>query len=158
MFILVRYGFDYIGRQGLGWAATLGIWLHSLLEGVATGLSFNVGLVTGLLVVSGMLLHLIPEVGASVALMSSAGVERKQTFIRTVITWIFLILGFVAVFVFFQDLSDPVLGAVLALGAGAFLYLAYASWQEREWGLLQSLVVALIGVALMGGIQLVTGH
>ena len=50
------------------------------------------------------------------------------------------------------------LGAALALGAGVFIYLAYASWQERKWSLWQSLVVALAGAALMGGIQLITGH
>jgi zinc transporter ZupT len=158
LFVLVRYGFDYIGQHGLGWAATLGIWLHSLLEGVATGLSYNVGLVTGLLVTVGMLLHLIPEFGAAVVLMSSAGVTRRQTLIRTGITWLFLILGFVLVFVFLRDLADPVLGATLALGAGAFIYLAYASWEERKWGLWQSLAVALIGAALMGGIQLIVGR
>ena len=33
LFVFVRNGLDYIGQRGLVWVATLGIWLHSFLEG-----------------------------------------------------------------------------------------------------------------------------
>lgn len=33
LFVLIRDGLDAIGQQGLAWVATIGIWLHSFLEG-----------------------------------------------------------------------------------------------------------------------------
>ena len=57
-------------------------------------------------------------------------------------------------FFFLQDLPRTVLGGVLALASGGFLYLAYVSRQERQWGLLQSLAVAVVGAGLTGAIQL----
>ena len=73
LFVLVRNGLDYIGQRGLVWAATLGIWLHSFLEGAVTATSFGAGFLVGLLVSAGLILHLIPEVGAVIALRTAAG-------------------------------------------------------------------------------------
>lgn len=135
VFIGVRDGLDYIGKQGLAWVATLGIWLHSFLEGAVTGLSYDITLLTGLLVSAGMILHLIPEVGAVIALMTAAGLSFKQALIRNGVTWALIIIGFLVVFFFLPTLPESVVGSALALGAGGFVYLAYLSWQERKWGM-----------------------
>jgi zinc transporter ZupT len=86
-FVLVRDGLDYIGKHGLAWVATLGIWLHSFLEGAVTATSYGVSLSVGLLVSAGMILHLIPEVGAVIALLSAAGLSFNQALVRNGVTW-----------------------------------------------------------------------
>lgn len=154
LFILVRDGLDYLGQHGLAWVATLGIWLHSFLEGAVTASSFGAGFVLGLLVSAGMILHLIPEVGAVIALLTAAGLSLKEALVRNGITWALLIVGFVVVSLFLRDLPAAVLGAALGVGAGGFLYLAYLSWQKRTWGLAPSLAAAGVGVLLVGGVRL----
>jgi hypothetical protein len=42
------------------------------------------------------------------------------------------------------------LGAGLAVGAGCFLYLAYVSFKESQWGLWRKLVFVTAGAAVMG--------
>lgn len=150
LFIAVRDGLDYIGRHGLAWAATLGLWVHSFLEGAVTASGYRASLLTGILVTAGLILHLVPEFVAVIALLGAAGVARRQAFVRTAVTWAILILGFIVTHVFLPGVSGHTLGIVLAVGAGGFIYLTYASWQEREWGLAKSLAVAAVGVALLG--------
>jgi zinc transporter ZupT len=145
------------GEEGRkeSWVATLGIWLHSFLEGAVTATSFGVGLLTGILVSVGLILHLIPEVGAVIALLSAAGLSLRQALVRNGVTWALIVVGFLVVYVFLPDMSEVVLAAVLSSGAGGFLYLAYASWRERKWSLGPSMGMAALGIALMGALRLI---
>ncbi len=154
-FILVRDGLDYLGRGGLPWVATLGIWLHSFLEGAVVATGYGVGLVVGILVSIGMILHLIPEVGAVIALLTATGLSFREALIRNGITWGLIIIGFLTVYFFLPSLSAKVLGSALAVGAGGFAYLAYLSFHERVWSLAPSLVFVLLGTLLVGLIRLV---
>ena len=156
LFILVRDGLDYVGKHGAGWVATLGLWLHSLLEGVVAALGFGAGLVTGLLVTGGLILHLLPEAADAIALMTATGVSRQQSLLRLGVTYVLLVGGFVAILFFLPGLSEDVVGAALALGAGGFVYLAYLSWKEHEWERWPSLAVVVAGLAAMGAMRLVT--
>lgn len=155
LFIAVRDGLDYIGQHGLAWVATLGIWLHSFLEGAVTATSYSVSLIVGLLVSAGLILHLIPEVSAVIALLTAAGLSLREAILRNVITWGFIIVGFLVVRLFLPGLSPAVLGAALAIGAGGFLYLAYLSWREHQWTLDPSLALTVLGALLIGAIRLV---
>lgn len=154
-FVLVRDGLDYVGEHGLAWVATLGIWLHSFLEGAVTATSYGVSLVVGLLVSAGLILHLIPEVGAVIALLTAAGLSLREAVIRNVITWGFLIVGFLVVYLFLPGLSPATLGDGLAFGAGGFLYLAYLSWHEHQWSLLPSLALVATGALLIALLRFV---
>lgn len=155
-FVAARQGLDAVGRAGLAWVATLGIWIHSFLEGAVTATSYGVSLVVGLLVSAGLILHLIPEVGAVIVVLSAAGLTLKQALIRNGITWLLIIVGFLVVYLLLPTLSQEILGGALAFAAGGFLYLAFASWRERQWTLAPSIAVAALGVAVMGGLKLLT--
>ncbi|MCZ7568647.1 MAG: hypothetical protein M5U01_08650 [Ardenticatenaceae bacterium] len=157
LFIVVRDGLDYLGQHGLAWVATLGIWLHSFLEGAVTATSYGISFVVGLLVSAGMILHLIPEVGAVIVLLTAAGISLRSALIRNGITWLLLIAGFVVTFLYWQDLPPSVLGNVLAFGAGGFLYLAYLSFKERQWGLASSLALVVVGALLVGALKVIMG-
>lgn len=156
-FILVRDGLDYIGRHGLAWVATLGIWMHSFLEGAVTAAGYGVSLLVGLLVTTGLILHLIPELGAVVVLLTAAGLSLREAVIRDLITYAFLIAGFLIVYFFLPGLSSHVLGAALAFGAGGFLYLAYLSWREHHWTLVPSLVLVVAGAILILVVRVIAG-
>jgi hypothetical protein len=68
---------------------------------------------------------------------------------------VLIIVGFLVVYFLLPGISPAILGAVLAAGAGGFLYLAYVSWKERRWGLGPSLGVAGVGVAVIALVKLV---
>lgn len=156
-FILVRDGLDYIGRHGLAWVATLGIWMHSFLEGAVTAAGYGVSLLVGLLVTTGLILHLIPELGAIVVLLTAAGLTLRDAVIRDLTTFAFLIVGFLVVYFFLPDLSPQVLGAALGFGAGGFLYLAYLSWREHHWTPLPSLLIASAGAIVILIVRVIAG-
>lgn len=155
VFIAARDGLDYLGQHGLAWVATLGIWIHSFLEGAVTASSYGVGLIVGLIVSAGLILHLIPEVGAVIALLTAAGLSLREAIIRNVITWFLIIVGFLVVYFFLPSLPRSVLGAALAFGAGGFLYLAYLSWREHQWSPLPSIALTVAGALLIGVIRVV---
>lgn len=153
-FVLVRQGFDAIGKAGFAWVATLGIWIHSFLEGAVTASSYGVSLAVGLLVTAGLVLHLIPEVGAVIAVLTASGLTLRQALLRNAVTWGLLIAGLLVAAVLVPTLPEDVLGAALAFGAGGFLYVAFASWRERAWDVLPSVAVAVLGAALMAALGL----
>lgn len=156
-FILARDGLDYLGRQGMAWVATLGIWLHSFLEGAVTAAGFGVSLLVGLLVTTGLILHLIPELGAIILLLTAAGLTLREAVIRDLMTYPFLISGFLVVYFFLPSVSPQVLGAALAFGAGGFLYLAYMSWHEHHGTLFPSLFIAAAGAVLVLVVGVIAG-
>ncbi len=156
-FIIVRDGLDYLGRHGLAWVATLGIWMHSFLEGAVTAAGYGVSLLVGLLVTTGLILHLIPELGAIIVLLTAAGLTLRDAVIRDAITYVFLLVGFLVVYFFLPGLSPQVLGAALGFGSGGFLYLAYLSWREQHWTLLPSLLIAAAGAILILAVRVIAG-
>ena len=62
-------------------------------------------------------------------------------------------MGFAVVYLFLPNLSQAVLGAALAAGAGGFLYLAHLSFAEARWPLAQSVALAALGVLLIAAVR-----
>jgi zinc transporter ZupT len=154
VFIGIHKGLDALGHQGASWASTLGMWLHSFLEGVVTATGYGVSVAIGVLLSVGLIAHLVPEATALVALLRRNGLSIRQAILRTVLSWGLVALGFVVVRYFLPLLSPPVLGAGMAFGAGGLIYLALVSWTGREGGLAGSLSAVVAGTLLMGLIRL----
>ncbi|MGH2718724.1 MAG: hypothetical protein ACRDJU_09110 [Actinomycetota bacterium] len=153
-FTAVHKGLDALGHQGASWASTLGMWLHSFLEGVVTATGYGVSVAIGVLLSVGLVAHLIPEATALVAVLRRTGLSMRDAVIRTVASWALVIAGFFVVKYLLPLLSPPVLGAGMAFGAGGLVYLAVVSWTGRQAGLAGSLLAAVSGAALMGLVHL----
>jgi zinc transporter ZupT len=153
-FVGIHKGLDALGHQGASWASTLGMWLHSFLEGVVTATGYGVSLTLGVLLSVGLIAHLIPEATALVALLRRTGVTTRQAVLRAVASWSLVISGFLVVRFLLPLLSPPVLGAGMAFGAGGLVYLASMSWLGRQGGLAGSLLAAIAGLGLMGILRL----
>lgn len=154
VFVGIHKGLDALGHQGASWASTLGMWLHSFLEGVVTATGYGVSVTLGLLLSVGLVAHLIPEATALVAVLRRAGLSIRQAVLRSVLSWGLVALGFLVVRDFLPLLSPPVLGAGMAFGAGGLLYLAIVSWTGRQGALAGSLSALASGALLMGLIRL----
>jgi hypothetical protein len=153
LFVVIHLGLDAAGGQGASWGSTLGMWLHSFLEGVVTAVGYGVSFVLGLALTFGLVVHLAPEITALVAVLMRTGVSLRQALIRSAVTCLLVVAGLVVVR-FFPLIPPPVLGTGMAFGAGGLFYLAYVSWMGREGRLGASLAAALAGAALMGVVTL----
>ncbi len=87
------------------------LWFHSTLEGIVTGLAFGVSQATGLLVLAGMTLHLLPEFFAAVALMRGAGSKTRTSVAVTIAGFVILYAGFGLTYAFLPRLGPTALSS-----------------------------------------------
>ena len=107
----------------IGIIPMLGIGLHSFIDGIIYSVTFNVSVFTGTLAAIGMVLHEFPEGIVTFLLLKRAGFTQKRAaiyaFLAAAIT---TPLGTVVSFPFVSQISRSVLGNLLAISAGALIY------------------------------------
>lgn len=106
----------------MGVPAFVGIAFHSLLDGIVIGVGFEVDFKVGLAATLGVLLHEIPEGITITALLMRAGFERKKTLLMGWVVALATPLGAVGSYLFVKDMAASTIGLLLALGAGSFIY------------------------------------
>ena len=134
--------------------AGAGVWLHSLLEGLAAGAGMGPGRTGGLLVMLSLMVHLIPESAALFLISTEAGLPARAAIGRCAATWGLLAAGLVITRLFVGDVPARPLGFAMGLAAGAFLYLAWHLWQRRGPGLAVAGTGALLGFVWVAAIHL----
>jgi zinc transporter ZupT len=101
----------------------LGIGFHSFIDGIIYSVTFNVGIFTGVLTAVGMILHEFPEGIVTFVLLERGGFSRKKA-----IGYAFLAaaistpLGTLISYPFVNTIGQSSLGVLLALSAGALVY------------------------------------
>lgn len=106
----------------MGLPAFVGITFHSLLDGVVIGVGFEVDFKIGVAATLGVLLHEIPEGITITALLMHSGYERKKTLLMGWVVAMATPVGAVGSYLFIRDVADSTLGLLLAFGAGSFIY------------------------------------
>ena len=98
------------------------IAIHNLPEGIAAGVSFGTGDVTGALTVAGgIALQNIPEGMVIIAPMLAAGVSKKRTFVIAMATGVVEVVG--TLFGYFAvNVAGFILPFALAFAGGTMLY------------------------------------
>jgi ZIP family zinc transporter len=136
-------------EYGLGLVPTMGIGFHSFIDGFVYSIAFTVSIFTGLLATAGMVLHEFPE-GIITYLLLIRGRFRE----RSALALAFLAaalstpLGMLVSYPLISQIDRSMLGALLALSAGALVYtgathlLPQAEQENKQYSL----------VALAGGI------
>ncbi len=107
----------------IGIIPMLGIGLHSFIDGIIYSVTFNVSIFTGVLAAIGMVLHEFPEGVVTFLLLERAGFSRKKSafyaFLAAALT---TPLGTLISFPFISRIDHPTLGILLAISAGALVY------------------------------------
>lgn len=128
----------------------LGLLLHSLIDGVVIGAGFEVSKKLGILSTLAVLLHEIPEGVSSMSVMIYGGREIKESFLRSV--WVALAtpIGAIFTFLLIKNLDEGFLGALLAVAAGSFLYVASADLipEIHKKSKVLNIVLTLLGTAV----------
>ncbi len=102
----------------------VGLFIHSLIDGVVIGAGFEVSFALGILSTLAVLLHELPEGISSMAVMLYGGYNVREASIYS--TWVALAtpVGAILSFLALRNTSFEVLGFLLAIAAGSFLYVA----------------------------------
>ena len=110
-------------KLSLGLVPLLGIGFHSFLDGFIYSVTFDVSLFTGLLTAVGMVLHEFPEGIVTYLLLDRGGWARREATLYAVLAAALTTpLGTLVSYPLIYKISQGALGALLALSAGALVY------------------------------------
>lgn len=101
----------------------VGIGFHSFIDGVIYSVTFNVGILTGVLAATGMVLHEFPEGIVTFLLLERGGFGRKRAALYAFLAAaVSTPLGTLVSYPAISRITSATLGALLAVSAGALLY------------------------------------
>jgi zinc and cadmium transporter len=139
----------------------LGIGFHSFLDGIIYSVTFNVSIFTGALASIGMVLHELPEGIVTFLLLERSGISgRKAALYAFLAAAISTPLGTIISYPFIQRIQYSTLGALLALSAGALVYVGASHLLpavEKE-NKRYSLLALASGILVAGVIVMSEGH
>lgn len=110
----------------LGLMSFIGLAVHSLLDGVAIAVGFEVSSKIGLFTAIAVILHEFPEGLITTGILFHTGETRKKIWVYSAVVALATPFGAAAAMVFVKNLSPDILGVALSLTAGSFIYLAAA--------------------------------
>ena len=111
-------------RHSFGVISFLGIGVHSLLDGVIIGAGFAESDITGIVTPIGVILHEFPEGLSILSILFHAGFDRAQAVAYSVAVALATPVGAIVGYLFLHSIEAGVLGALLGIAAGSFLYIA----------------------------------
>lgn len=101
----------------------VGIGLHSFIDGIIYSVTFNISFFTGILAAIGMVLHEFPEGVVTYLLLRKGGFSKKKSIIFAFLSAaVTTPLGTFISFPLITKLSQNNLGILLAISAGALVY------------------------------------
>jgi zinc transporter ZupT len=107
----------------IGLVPLLGIGFHSFIDGIIYSVTFSVSTVTGALAALGMVLHEFPEGIMTYILLLRGGFSEARSFrLAWCAAALTTPLGMLISYPFISGFDQSVLGALLALSAGALVY------------------------------------
>jgi zinc transporter ZupT len=170
-FILAGYLFMYLFNRSitafvcdrpatkdyaLGLVPMVGIGIHSFIDGIIYSVTFSVSALTGILVSIGMVLHEFPEGVFTYVLLRKGGFEERPALWAAVLAAALTTpLGMVVSFPIISRIDQSVLAALLALSAGALIYvgashlLPTAEREPRRYNLLALGVGVLVALGII---------
>ncbi len=107
----------------LGMVAFFGMTLHSLIDGMIIGTGFEVDADLGFLAAMGVIAHEVPEGIAMISILLHYGYQRSRAATLTLTVALATPAGALLTFALIGGLAPEVLGALLALATGSFIYI-----------------------------------
>jgi len=133
-----------------------GIGLHSFIDGIIYSVTFNVSIFTGVLAAIGMVLHEFPEGIVTFILLERSGFSKRKSAIYAFLAaGLTTPLGTLVSYPFINNISKPTLGILLAVSAGALLYvgashlLPQVEKENRRYSIISMAVGVLVAVFIV---------
>ncbi len=110
----------------LGVISIIGLAFHSFLDGVAIVVGFEISAGIGLVTTLAVLLHEFPEGITTTGILIYTKTERRKLIFYSILVAIATPIGALISYVLLKNISGVILGALLSLAAGSFIYIATA--------------------------------
>jgi zinc and cadmium transporter len=143
-------------HYGIGLVPMLGIGFHSFIDGFIYAITFTVGMFTGLLAATGMVLHEFPEGIITYLLLIRGGFREKTSLLLAFLAAALTTpLGMLVSYPYISRIDKPFLGALLAFSAGALVYvgathlLPQAETEHKRYSLLALTAGILVAVIII---------
>lgn len=140
----------------VGIVPMVGIGFHSLIDGVIYSVTFNVDVFTGVLAAIGMVLHEFPEGIVTFLLLERGGFSKRESALYAFLAAaISTPLGSLVSYPFIDRIAKPTLGILLAVSAGALVYvgashlLPEVEKENRRFSVIALAVGVLVAVAIV---------
>ncbi|UCE13350.1 MAG: ZIP family metal transporter [Candidatus Heimdallarchaeota archaeon] len=134
---------SHLTRMGI--MAFFGLAFHSLIDGIIIGVGFEIDMTIGFLAAVAVIMHEVPEGITTFALINRAMPEKANVF--SIIVAIATPVGALVSLFFIGGLTDEIIGILLALAAGTFIYVAASDLipETHEKTNFQNLVTFILG-------------
>ncbi|MBM2820466.1 MAG: Zinc transporter ZupT [Candidatus Berkelbacteria bacterium] len=106
--------------------ALLGMGFHSLLDGIIIGVGFEVSSALGVIATLSVILHKLPDGISMISILLHSEYERKKAVNYSWIVALATPIGAIGSFLLAKNLSENLLGILIAIAAGSFLYISAA--------------------------------
>ena len=110
----------------VGAISLIGLGLHSLVDGLAIGIGFEVSKVIGIVTALAVIAHEVPEGMSSMTLAYYSGMSRAKAVIYSLIVALATPFGAIMTYLFLSNLSSAAIGMLLGIAAGSFIYVSAA--------------------------------
>ncbi|MCA6080147.1 MAG: ZIP family metal transporter [Endomicrobium sp.] len=108
----------------MGVTSIVGLSLHSMIDGLMIAVGFEVDNSIGILTAIAILLHKLPDGITISGILLHRGASKKRIFNFSLLTACFTPIGAILGRILFKNMSLPVLGSLLGLTAGSFIFLS----------------------------------
>lgn len=131
-----------------GLISILSLGFHSLIDGIVIAAGFAVSEQLGFVATMAVILHEFPEGVSSISVMLHAGYDKGRALLFSWMVALATPVGALLVVVFRASLPKELLGILLALAAGSFLYVAAADLipEIHKKSQLGNIALVLIGI------------
>ena len=126
-----------------------GLSLHSLIDGVIIGVGFELGTEIGILASLAVIAHEVPEGVTSFALINETLPDKSL--LLSLVVALATPIGALISLMFIQSLTDNMIGILLALAAGTFIYVSASDLIPQTHGTqnLKTMVSFLLGAVVI---------
>ncbi|MCL1971511.1 MAG: ZIP family metal transporter [Endomicrobia bacterium] len=104
--------------------SVIGLSFHSLIDGVIIAVGFEANTALGIFTAVAVLLHKLPDGITISGILLHGGATKKKILNFSLLTAAFTPAGTVLGMFLFKNISENTLGALLAVAAGSFIFLA----------------------------------
>jgi ZIP family zinc transporter/zinc and cadmium transporter len=108
----------------LGPVASVGIFFHSILDGIAIAIGFEIDPHLGLVTALAVMVHELPEGIFTLSILLHNKMKLKKAVLLTIAVALATPVGAAVTLLLAPDLGESALGILLAIAGGSFLYIA----------------------------------
>jgi len=146
---------DHCETHSIGFMSLIGLTFHSLVDGLVIGISFEASFGVGLVSSAAIIFHKIAEGGCTYSLLVCDGKLKNRALLFSWLVALATPIGALVAYTFLQEIPASILGILLALAAGSFIYISTSdllpathkksSWINILWFFLGVIFVFLVG-------------